>query len=234
MAPTPLLLPLAVPLHADPENQPPPLTPESALTGWTPDPWVVAALVLMVGLYLWGVRRLAVRGIRWPVGRTIAWCVGGAGVIALALLSFLGTYDTVLFSVHMVQHIMLSMVGPIMMAMGAPITLLLRNLGGLGRRRVMRVLHSWPVRVLTWAPLDLTKPEDATTVAELQAIRRLFEPAEDTVILAGNGHSAVIKTVHADLPAAVCEISDQIRIEVIVSGPDGGSTLPGSERQVPS
>ena len=40
-----------------------------------------------------------------------------------------------------------------MMAMGAPITLLLRNLGGLGRRRVMRVLHSWPVRVLTFAPL---------------------------------------------------------------------------------
>ncbi|MEZ5088479.1 MAG: cytochrome c oxidase assembly protein [Micropruina sp.] len=118
MAPTPLLLPLAVPLHADPENQPPPLTPESALTGWTPDPWVVAALVLMVGLYLWGVRRLAVRGIRWPVGRTIAWCVGGAGVIALALLSFLGTYDTVLFSVHMVQHILLSMIAPVMMAIG--------------------------------------------------------------------------------------------------------------------
>lgn len=153
MAPTPLLLPLAVPLHADPENQPPPLTPESALTGWTPDPWVVAALVLMVGLYLWGVRRLAVRGIRWPVGRTIAWCVGGAGVIALALLSFLGTYDTVLFSVHMVQHILLSMIAPVMMAIGAPITLLLRNLGALGRKRVVTVLHSWPVRVLTWAPL---------------------------------------------------------------------------------
>jgi flagellar biosynthesis/type III secretory pathway protein FliH len=48
--------------------------------------------------------------------------------------------------------------------------------------------------LLTWAPLDLTRPEDVTSPVEVQAIRRLFEPAENTVILAGNGHSAVIKT----------------------------------------
>ncbi len=149
MAPLPSLLPL----HADPENQPPPLTPDTLLTAWTFEPWVVAGLVLMVGLYLWGVRRLAARGDRWPVGRTLAWCVGGAGTVAVALLSALGTYDTVLFSVHMVQHILLSMVAPVLMAVGAPITLLLRNLGGLGRRRVVRVLHSWPAKVLTWPPL---------------------------------------------------------------------------------
>lgn len=147
------MVPLLLPLHADPGNQPPPLTADRLLTAWTFEPWAVFALVLMVGLYLWGVLRLRRRGVDWPLGRTLAWCVGGAGTIAVALLSVLGTYDTVLFSVHMVQHILLSMVGPIMMAMGAPITLLLRNLGGLGRRRVMRVLHSWPVRVLTFAPL---------------------------------------------------------------------------------
>ncbi len=149
MAPLPLLLPL----HADPGNQPPPLTPERLLTAWTFEPWVVAALVLMVGLYLWGVRRLAVRGDHWPLGRTLAWCVGGAGTMTIALLSALGTYDTVLFSVHMVQHILLSMVAPVLLAVGAPITLLLRNLGALGRRRVVAVLHSWPAKVLTWPPL---------------------------------------------------------------------------------
>jgi putative membrane protein len=142
-----------LPLHADPGNQPPPLTPDRLLTAWTFDPWVVAALVVMVGLYLWGVRRLAARGDRWPLGRTLSWCVGGAGVLAIAMLSVLGTYDTVLFSVHMVQHILLSMVAPVLMAVGAPITLLLRNLGTPGRKRVVAVLHSWPVRVLTWPPL---------------------------------------------------------------------------------
>ena len=146
-------LPPLLPLHADPGNQPPPLTPDRLLSAWTFDPWVVVALVLMVGLYLWGVRRLAARGDTWPVGRTLAWCVGGAGTIAIALLSALGTYDTVLFSVHMVQHILLSMIAPVLMAVGAPITLLLRNLGALGRKRVVGILHSWPIRVLTWPPL---------------------------------------------------------------------------------
>lgn len=142
-----------VPLHADPENQPPPLTPDQFFTAWNFEPWVLATLIVMVGGYLWGVRRLTLRGDRWPIGRTISWCVGGAGTIAIALLSVLGVYDTVLFSVHMVQHILLSMVAPILMALGAPITLLLRNLGATGRRRAVAVLHSWPIRVLTWAPL---------------------------------------------------------------------------------
>ena len=149
MAPLPLILPL----HADPGNQPPPLTPGTLLTAWIFEPAVVAALIAMVGLYLWGVRRLRARGDAWPVSRTLSWCVGGAGVLAIALLSALGTYDTVLFSVHMVQHILLSMVAPILMAVGAPSTLLLRNLGVLGRKRVVAVLHSWPAKVLTWPPL---------------------------------------------------------------------------------
>ncbi|MFT4216358.1 MAG: cytochrome c oxidase assembly protein [Micropruina sp.] len=149
MAPLPPMLPL----HADPRNQPPPLTPDAVATAWTFDPWVVAALIAMVGLYLWGVRRLVARGDSWPLSRTLSWCVGGAGVLAIAMLSVLGTYDTVLFSVHMVQHILLSMVAPVLMAVGAPLTLLLRNLGALGRKRVVAVLHSWPVRVLTWPPL---------------------------------------------------------------------------------
>ena len=121
------MVPLLLPLHADPGNQPPPLTPERLLTAWTFEPLVVAALVLMVGLYLWGVRRLAVRGIDWPPARTLAWCVGAAGTIAIALLSVLGTYDTVLFSVHVVQHMILMMVTPMFLALGAPVTLALRD-----------------------------------------------------------------------------------------------------------
>ena len=99
---------------------------------------------------------VATRG-RHLAARPHAGLVPRSGdTIAVALISVLGTYDTVLFSVQMVPHILLSMIAPIMMAMGAPITLLLRNLGGVGRRRVMRVLHSWPVRVLTFAPLGAT------------------------------------------------------------------------------
>lgn len=141
-----------LPLHADPTDQPPPLTGVQFLTGWTWDWWVVVPLALMVGLYLWGVRRLAVRGDHWSAGKTTAWCLGGGGSIAVATLSVLGTYDTVLFSVHMVQHMLLTMIAPVMMAVGAPITLLLRNLGAVGKRRVVAVLHSWPLKVLMFPP----------------------------------------------------------------------------------
>ena len=86
----------------------------------------------MAVLYLWGVRRLAVRGTAGPPPH--AGLVVGAPAPCDLPCSALGAYDTVLFSVHMVQHIMLAMIAPFL-ALGAPITLLLRNLGGLGRRR---------------------------------------------------------------------------------------------------
>ena len=43
-------------------------------------------------------------------------------------MSALGTYDTVLFSVHVVQHMILMMVAPMFLALGAPVTLALRTL----------------------------------------------------------------------------------------------------------
>lgn len=137
-----------VPLHADPTNQPPPLTLLRLLTEWKWD-WLFAVpATLGLGLYLWGVWRLRARGDRWPAVRTWSWCAGGIGTATIAGMSALGAYDTVLFSVHMVQHMMLTMITPVFLAIGAPVTLLLRNLGGRGRRRVMRVLHSWPLRTL--------------------------------------------------------------------------------------
>lgn len=142
-----------VPLHADPANQPPPLTWLRLLTEWKWD-WLFAVpAALGLGLYLWGVWRLRFRGHRWPALSTWSWCLGGIGTATIAGMSALGAYDTVLFSVHMVQHMMLTMITPVFLAIGAPVTLLLRNLDGAGRKRVMRVLHSLPARVLLFPPL---------------------------------------------------------------------------------
>jgi putative copper resistance protein D len=141
-------------LHADPTNQPPPLTWVQFFTEWKWDWLFVVPASLGFGLYLWGVWRLRARGDRWPAVRTWSWCVGGIGTAVVAGVSVLGAYDTVLFSVHMVQHMMLTMITPVFLAIGAPITLLLRNLGAAGRRRVTRALHSWPMRVLLFPPLS--------------------------------------------------------------------------------
>ena len=67
----------------------------------------------------------------------------------------LGAYDTVLFSVHVVQHMILTMVTPLFLALGAPVTLALRTLPGRPRSALLGVLHSRLARVLTFPPLAL-------------------------------------------------------------------------------
>ncbi|MGV9817611.1 cytochrome c oxidase assembly protein [Nocardia xishanensis] len=90
-----------------------------------------AAIVLAV-LYLLGVRRLRSRGDSWPVGRTIAW-LSGCALLLLATSSGVGRYSPAAFSVHMGQHMALSMLAPILLALGGAVTLSLRALPPAGR-----------------------------------------------------------------------------------------------------
>ncbi|RDI54450.1 putative copper resistance protein D [Nocardia mexicana] len=89
------------------------------------------AIVLAV-LYLAGVRRLRARGDTWPVGRTAAWLCGCATLL-FATSSGVGRYAPAMFSVHMAQHMLLSMLAPILFALGGPILLALRALPVAGR-----------------------------------------------------------------------------------------------------
>ncbi|MEV6346053.1 cytochrome c oxidase assembly protein [Actinoplanes sp. NPDC051851] len=107
-------------------------------------------LLVSAALYLHGVRRLRQRGDHWPGGRTAAFVAGGLGSIAAVTVTGVEAYDTTLISVHMVQHMVLSMVGPIFLALGAPTTLALRVLHGRPRRTLLAVVHSRYVRVLTF------------------------------------------------------------------------------------
>jgi putative membrane protein len=126
----------------------PPLTGSRFLTSWEADPAVLVGLVLTAALYLWAVHRLRARGDTWSPGRTVAFLAGGLGTVALATLWWPGVYDGTLFWAHMVQHMALSMVAPIFLALGAPVTLTLRTLPPGGRRRLTAMLRSLPAKVL--------------------------------------------------------------------------------------
>ncbi len=128
----------------------PPFTPGRFFTASAVDPLLAAGLVLAAGLYLWGVRRLRLRGDAWSPWRTASWLAGGLGSIALATMTGLGAYDETLFSVHMVQHMILAMVAPVFLALGAPVTLALRTLPVRPRRALVAVLHSRVARVLAF------------------------------------------------------------------------------------
>jgi putative copper resistance protein D len=83
-----------------------------------------------------------------PRRRIVAW-LGGIVALELALASGIERYDTTLFSVHMVQHMLLTVVAAPLLVLGAPITLLLRVATPSARRRwILPILHSRPIRVL--------------------------------------------------------------------------------------
>ncbi|KRD46968.1 copper resistance protein CopD [Oerskovia sp. Root918] len=106
-----------------------PLPPEPDLgrwfTEWRWDLLPAFACVAALVVYLRWVRRLARRGDKWPVGRTISWCIG---IVILFWVTNGGPamYGHVLFSAHMVQHMVLAMVVPIFLVLAAPVTLLVR------------------------------------------------------------------------------------------------------------
>ncbi|MDA8368565.1 MAG: cytochrome c oxidase assembly protein [Nocardiopsaceae bacterium] len=104
---------------------PPPMSATTLLTLWRPDLFFIMAVVVMGGLYAAGVVRLRRRGDTWPWGRSVAWVAGLVCIVAV-LLSGFGTYAMLLFSTHMLQHMLLSMLIPILLVLGAPVTLALR------------------------------------------------------------------------------------------------------------
>lgn len=104
---------------------PGPVSARGILLDWYPELIVCTIAAAVVGLYLAGVVRLRRRGDSWPITRTLLW-IAGWGLAVFVTSSGMGKYGMVLFSVHMVQHMTLNMLVPILLVLAAPITLALR------------------------------------------------------------------------------------------------------------
>jgi putative membrane protein len=115
---------------------------------WLP----LLVLVPAAGAYLVAVGRLHRRGDAWPVARSL-WAAVGLSVLTASLLPPLA--DAMSFPAHIVQHLMLSMLAPLALALSAPVTLALRTLPLRGRRMVLRAVQSRFARVITLAPTVL-------------------------------------------------------------------------------
>jgi putative membrane protein len=130
-----------------------------ALTAWRFDPPLVAGLLAAGVLYLRGVGRVQ-RPDRRLANRAACF-LGGLAVLWVALQSPIDAYTDTRLSVHMVQHLLLTMVAAPLLVLGTPVTLLLRAATpAFRRRRVLPLLRSRPVRLLTapvvcWAQFAL-------------------------------------------------------------------------------
>lgn len=132
-----------------------PPTLARVLFDWRFDLIYGTAAIVFAVLYLAGVRRLRRRGDTWPTGRIIAWLCGCA-VLLFATSSGIGRYMPAMFSMHMAAHMLLSMLVPVLLVLGAPVTLALRALPAAGRADppgprewLLAALHSRVSKFLT-------------------------------------------------------------------------------------
>jgi putative membrane protein len=119
---------------------------------WTFEPHIVLPLLVAWWLYRRAFGQVAREHPGNPMPRWRAWAWnGGLLTLFVALASPIGVYDTTLFSVHMVQHMLLMLIAPPLLAMGAPITLLLRvSTPRVRQRLILPALHSWPVKLISF------------------------------------------------------------------------------------
>jgi cytochrome c oxidase assembly factor CtaG/putative copper export protein len=160
------------------------------LFDWRFDLIFGTAAIVLAGLYVAAVVRLRRRGDRWPPGRILAWLLG-----CLALLfvtsSGVGRYMPAMFSMHMVAHMGLSMLVPILLVLGAPVSLALRALPAAGRddppgmrEWILAALHSRLSRLLT-------NPVVATVLFVAGFYGLYFSNLFDTTVSSHAGHLAM-------------------------------------------
>lgn len=138
-----------------------------------------------------GVVRLVRRGDKWSAGRTVSFVVGVLTVL-LMMCTRLNDYGMVMFSVHMVQHMVISMLTPILILLGAPITLALRALPVAARRGtkgprelLLMFLHSRYMRIITHPAFTIP-----LFIASLYAL--YFSPIFDFLMGSRTGHTVMM------------------------------------------
>ncbi|MER7660369.1 cytochrome c oxidase assembly protein [Streptomyces sp. NPDC096193] len=157
---------------------------------FSPDQFFLTGCVLALVLYGWGVLRLRRRGDSWPVSRTVLFTVGVLSV-ALVMCTKLNDYGMVMFSVHMVQHMVISMLSPIVLLLGAPVTLALRALPVAGRGRrgprevLLALLHSRYMKIVTHPAFTIP-----LFIASLYGL--YFTPLFDFLMGSTVGHAAMM------------------------------------------
>jgi putative copper resistance protein D len=134
----------------------PPFGWQQVLGRWEFAPVVTVITAVLAVAYLAGAWRVGRRhpARPWPWWRT-GMFLGGLAVVVLATESGIGVYDDVLFWDHMIQHLMLIMVAPVLLIIGQPVTLLMHASRNPVHTWVKRVVRSRIVTWLTWPPFGV-------------------------------------------------------------------------------
>ncbi|MFD0363622.1 cytochrome c oxidase assembly protein [Nocardia sp. GCM10030253] len=163
------------------------------MTLWRFDIVLGTAAVAGIAVYAAGALRLRRRGDDWSRWRALSW-VSGCVALLIATSSGIGSYGYAMFSMHMITHMALNMFVPVLLVLGAPVTLLLRAVPAAGRDEipgvrewVLRILHSRPTAVVA-------HPATAIAAFVVSLYGLYFTPLFENLIRFHWGH--VLMNVH--------------------------------------
>jgi putative membrane protein len=126
-------------------------TLHNATTQWEFSPFGLLVTVVAVAVAAWYLRAewiLSTRGRRWSGKRTVSFMAGLLAIV-IALESPVASFTMEYFQAHVIQHLLLMVIGPPLLAMGAPMTLALQTSSRTGKVRLLSLLNSRPFKVLT-------------------------------------------------------------------------------------
>ncbi|MBO0996757.1 cytochrome c oxidase assembly protein [Bacillus sp. SD075] len=115
--------------------------------GFEPSLLILFALVIMIYIAAVVISNRRYKK-KWPLLRTFFWVLGTL-CAASAITGPIANRAYMDFTAHMVGHLLLGMIAPILLVLAAPITLALRTLDVPSARRLSQVLKSWPLRILS-------------------------------------------------------------------------------------
>ncbi|MFI6366089.1 cytochrome c oxidase assembly protein [Nocardia sp. NPDC050630] len=163
------------------------------MTMWRFDIVLGTAALTGIALYAVGVLRLRRRGDTWSPWRTLSW-TSGCVALLISTSSGIGAYGYAMFSMHMITHMALNMFVPVLLVLGAPVTLLLRTVPAAPkdavpgvREWVLWILHSRPTAILA-------HPGTAIAAFVLSLYGLYFTPLFQNLIRYHWGH--VLMNVH--------------------------------------
>jgi cytochrome c oxidase assembly factor CtaG len=109
---------------------------------------VLATLLLAAFWYFQATRDVAERGDHWPGARALAF-LGGLLAVGLAFMSSLAMLPYISFPVQVVQKLLLLVVAPPLLVLGAPLALAVATSSPRLTGRLLGVVRSAPLRALT-------------------------------------------------------------------------------------
>ena len=168
-------------------EMPAPPTLSRVLLGYEADGLMLGLLIFVVALYIKGVVILTRRGDKWPVGRTIAFALG-ISAVDFATSGGLGLYSHFAFANHMMAHMVLGMIAPIGIVLGAPITLALRTLP-LGRNQQENGIRGTFIELLhSKLSKFYTNPVVALVIFDGSLFALYFTPLFGNIMQGHSGH----------------------------------------------